>query len=155
MIWRTTALALCLALPLGAEPVEIMYYNFLGEYLIESPYQVDIEVPGSTLDDIQATLEKFRNSTYAMDSDLVVIGYGPEGSPSEFFAATPFVNYQIPLQNVLDHVPERIPNGKWYVYFINRSLSHYVRARQDHHWASPFRWLAQVGLQNLHYFGPL
>src|SRR5690606_3121281 len=95
-----------------------------------------------------------RNTKVPMDSDLVIIGYGPKGYVQEFFAATASVHQEIPLAQALHREPEFRPDAKWYIYFVNRSYSHYVRAKEDHHWASPFRFLAQVGLQDLQYFGP-
>lgn len=154
MIWRTMFLAVAVSLPLFSEPAEIMYFNYFGDYLTEEPYEIDINVDDANLKEIQTILQKRRGTTSAMDTDLVVIGYGPQGEPSEFFAATSFVDYQIPLRMALSHLPTRKPNAKWYLYFINRSISPYVRARQDHHWSSPFRYLAQIGLQDLQYFGP-
>lgn len=154
MIFRTVVLAVLVALPLCSEPAEIMYYNFFGEYLLENSHHIDIDVPHTNLGEIKSMLEKLRQGNLPIESDLVVIGYGPAGSPREFFAATAFTDYQVPLQQVLDHIPSRQPNAQWYFYFIDPSISRYVRERRAHHWSSPFSWLAQVGLQDLHYFGP-
>jgi hypothetical protein len=154
MKWRITVLALWLALPLFSEPVQVMYYNSFGDYVLENVHQIDIDIQNTSLQQIRSTLQRFRGGT-AMDADLVLIGYGAQSAPTNFFAATAYVDYQIPLGVAISQMPERIPDGQWYIFYIDESLSHHVRARKDHHWASPFRWLAQIGLQNLHYFGPL
>lgn len=139
---------------LMSEPATLMYYNSFGDYIVEDPYQVDIEVSDLSLKEIKTMLEKKRRANNAIDSDLVVIGYGDGGAPTDFFAATSFVNYEIPLKNALSHMPARMPNARWYIIYVDKYLSHHVRAKKDHHWASPFRWLAQIGLQDLQYFGP-
>ena len=151
---RFTLLVILLSLPLFSEPAEIMYYNFFGDYLSERSFQIDVDIPNISLQEIHSILQSRRESKYPIDADLVIIGYGQRRYPEVFFAATSFINYEIPLNMALSHQPERVPDGKWYIYYIDRSLSGYVRARQDHHWSSPFRWLAQIGLQDLHYFGP-
>lgn len=154
MIAFRLLMALFLALPVFCEPAEIMYYNSFGEYLTERPYQIDMDIHNASLREILAVLKTKRNKNDTINSDLVLIGYGAKGTPQDFFAATKFVNYEIPLRNALEELPTLRPDAKWYIIFVDKSLSHYVRAREDHHWSSPFRWLAQIGLQDLHYFGP-
>ncbi len=141
------------AVPIFAEPVEIMYYDFFGDYLVENSYTIDITIQNASLKEIKEILAKKRNKNNDIDSDLVVIGYGPENTPSAYFAASNFTTNTAPLKAALANMPTRMPNAKWYVYYVNKGLSAYVRKREDHHWSSPFRWLANIGLQDLQYFG--
>jgi hypothetical protein len=152
MNWRAILLAMILSLPLCSENLEIMYYNFVGDYLVERSYQVDINVLNASLKEIKFLLEALRHDEEINNADLVIIGYGPKGYADEFFAATYSINDEVPLRIMLKHVPTYDADSKWYIYYIDKSLSPYIRARYDHHESSPFRWLAHVGMQDLSYF---
>lgn len=145
-----------LSMSLSAERVELMYYNFFGDYLIEDAYDFDIDIANATLVSMKALLQKERflqdKRDDLIESDLVIIGYGCNGTPDEFFAASTNSDSGKKLSEVLQSLPNRLENGKWRIYFIDPNISHYVKARKDHHWASPFRWLALIGMKDLRYF---
>lgn len=149
----STFFMLGLSLSLFSQPVEIMYYDFFGEYLKESSYEIDIQVENMSLAQIKAILANKRENQWPIESDLAIIGYGPNGYPNEFFAAFDYVNNQSPLKEALPYLPTRVLGSKWYIYFVNKNISNTVRKQKDHHWASPLRWLAQIGLQDLRYIG--
>lgn len=149
-----TALFFLLAFPIFSAPLEIMYYDALGDYITERSFYLDVDVENTSLAELRVMLENERKSNWPMDDDLVIIGYGDNSMPQEFFAATRFTDYAIPLKDALAHQPTITPTGEWRIYFVSKRLSNYVRARKDHHWSSPFRFLALVGLQDLQFFGP-
>lgn len=143
-----------LSLTLFSQPAQIMYYNAFGDYITEKPYQIEIN-QDTSLSEMLFTLKKLRKNNN-VESNLVVIGYGEDSHPNNFFAATKNINYQLPLFYLLQsNMPIESKNKKWYIYFINSSLSHYVCAKEAHHWSSAFYWLSLIGLQNLINLGPL
>lgn len=146
-------ISLFLSLKLLSQPANIMYYNAFGDYITEKSYQIEIDETTS-LQDILLSLKKLRKNDN-IQSNLAIIGYGEDSDASNFFAASKNINYQIPIFSLLQpKMPIPSENKKWYVYFINSSLSNYVCAKKAHHWSSVFYWLSLIGLQNLINIGP-
>ena len=146
-------ISLFLSLGLLSQPAKIMYYNAFGDYITEKPYQIEIDEKTS-LQDILLSLKELRKNDN-IQSNLVIIGYGENSEASNFFAASKNINYQIPIFSLLkSNMPILNKNKKWYIYFINSSLSYYVCAKEAHHWSSAFYWLSLIGLQNLINIGP-
>lgn len=156
---------LLLALPSLAERASITYYNYSGEYFTDKYFEIDIDVDTDSLDSVLTQLNKLRKSdephcafcaSYKLDnhikSDLVIIGYGQKGVAGEFFAATADINNNMPLAQAIKNLPERYDGAMWRIYFVASDISHYVRDRKDLHWASPFRFLAAIGFNDLEYF---
>jgi len=130
-----------------------MYYDFFGEFLRESPHDLNVDIENMTLAQLKTLLLNIRDSKEKIESDLAIIGYGPNRAPTEFFAAFNNINDQTLVKQALAYLPIRAPNSRWYIYFINDRISYIVRDKKDHHWASAYRWLAQIGLQDLNYTG--
>lgn len=152
-----TLLYFLLPLHLFATPVELMYYDSFGDYISESTYEKNVDMANMSLAQLKALLEEARRAHGSshikpLEANLVIIGYGIDGNPEEFFAASPNVDNAAQISKILVKWPDHQVSAKWRVYFIDKYLSGYVTARKDHHWASPFRWLAQIGLQDLQYF---
>lgn len=146
-------ISLFLSLGLLSQPAKIMYYNAFGDYFTEKSYKIEIDEKTS-LQDILSSLKELRKNDN-IQSNLVIIGYGENSEAHNFFAASKNINDQTPIFSLLKfNMPILNKNKKWYIYFINPSLSNYVCAKKEHHWSSAFYPLSLIGLQNLINIGP-
>jgi hypothetical protein len=117
------SLMLLLSSSLFCEPVEIMYYHFFGDYLIENPYQIDVDIENMNLAQIKTILSNMRDNHWPIESDLAIVGYGQESSPKEFFAAFNSINDQTLFKQAFSSLPVPALGSRWYIYFVNDRIS--------------------------------
>lgn len=146
-----------------AVPARIMYFQMVGEYVSEKPYEVDVDFAKDSIKTIKNRLISERvnnphfhsddsNCSEEIDSNLVVIAYGGAAA-SNYFAATKNVNHESSLQEVLQSMTPPVQDEKmWYFVFIAKSLSHYVTSETRLEWFSPLSKLATIGHRKLKYF---
>lgn len=148
------------SIPSFCEIASVVYYDYSGDYFTEKYFEIDINpAVDSVANTLNALIQLRGHEPHCsmckslgidnkIQSNLVVVGYGPKGKAREFFAATTNIYNSMPLAEVSGELPQ-IDGAKWHIYFINQAISHYFTDKKVHHWASPFGFLAALGLQNL------
>jgi hypothetical protein len=132
-----------------SEPAVVTYLDYFGDYLIHEPYSINFDPATTTVTALKAEITTRLGGD--INSTLVLVGYGEHGISEDFFAASHNTNGNIPLAQAFAQ-PSRERHKKWYFYFVDKSIAHYVTDRKSHHGSSPFLLLAEVGLRDLIWF---
>lgn len=137
-----------ISLPMFADQAEINYLDFFYDYVIHESYRVAIDPAVDSLASLKAVVNERLGGE--ITSNFSLVGYGSEGAVEDFFAASRNTDSDIPLARVFS-APDN-SNKTWFIYFIDKSLNHYITDKKPLQPSSPFAFLAAVGMRSLIYF---